>query len=61
MKLRWSGDTLLLVEWEHVVDPEVNERAIRVAERLQSRLGRVVRDIVPSVLFGGRALRSVAD
>jgi inhibitor of KinA len=48
VKLRWSGDTLLLVEWEHVVDPEVNERAIRVAERLQSRLGRVVRDIVPS-------------
>jgi inhibitor of KinA len=48
VKLRWSGDTLLLVEWEHVVDPEVNERAIRLAERLQSRLGRVVRDIVPS-------------
>jgi inhibitor of KinA len=48
VKLRWSGDTLLLVEWEQVVDPEVNERAIRVAARLQSRLGRVVRDIVPS-------------
>ena len=48
MKLRWSGDTLLLIEWDHVVDPEINERAIRVAGRLQARLGRVVRDIVPS-------------
>jgi KipI family sensor histidine kinase inhibitor len=39
---------MLLVEWEQVVDPEVNERAIRVASRLQARLGHVVRDIVPS-------------
>ena len=48
MNIRWSGDTMLLVEWEQVVDPEVNERAIRVASRLQARLGHVVRDIVPS-------------
>jgi inhibitor of KinA len=48
MNIRWSGDTMLLVEWEQIVDPEINERAIRVAARLQSRLGHVVRDIVPS-------------
>jgi len=48
VNIRWSGDTMLLVEWEQVVDPEVNERAIRVASRLQARLGHVVRDIVPS-------------
>jgi KipI family sensor histidine kinase inhibitor len=46
--LRWSGDTMLLVEWEQVVDPEVNDQAIRVARRLQARLGHIVRDIVPS-------------
>jgi len=48
VNIRWSGDTMLLVEWEQIVDPEVNQRAIRVASRLQARLGHVVRDIVPS-------------
>jgi KipI family sensor histidine kinase inhibitor len=48
VNLRWSGDTMLLVEWRHVIDPAVNAQAIRLAARLQTRLGHVVRDIVPS-------------
>jgi KipI family sensor histidine kinase inhibitor len=38
---------MLLVEWEQVVDPVVNQRAIALAARLQARVGREVRDIVP--------------
>jgi KipI family sensor histidine kinase inhibitor len=45
--IRPSGDTMLLVEWEQVVDPVVNQRAIALAARLQARVGRQVRDIVP--------------
>lgn len=48
MKIRLSGDTLLLVEWDQAIDPVINERAIRLADRLQARLGHVVRDIVPA-------------
>ena len=48
MKLRWSGDTMLLVEWSQVIDPAINAQAIRLAARLQTRIGHVVRDIVPS-------------
>jgi KipI family sensor histidine kinase inhibitor len=47
VKLRWSGDTLVLVEWEQVIDPLVNQRAIDLAARLEARIGRAVRDIVP--------------
>ena len=47
MNLRWSGDTLLLVEWEQIIDPIVNQRAIDLGARLASRIGHVVRDIVP--------------
>ena len=47
MIIRPSGDTMLLVEWEQVVDPVVNQRAIALAARLQARVGRQVRDIVP--------------
>ncbi len=53
MTIRLSGDTLLLVEWERVVDPATNQRAIALAERLQARLGRLVRDIVPSYCVVG--------
>jgi KipI family sensor histidine kinase inhibitor len=38
---------MLLVEWEQVIDPIVNQRAITLARKLQSRIGRAVRDIVP--------------
>ena len=47
MKLRWSGDTLLLVEFEQTIDPLINQRAINLAARLQSRIAHAVRDIVP--------------
>lgn len=47
MIIRSSGDTMLLVEWEQVVDPVVNQRAIALASRLQARVGHLVRDIVP--------------
>jgi inhibitor of KinA len=48
MNIRFSADTMLLVEWEHTIDPIINERAIVLAGRLRARLGHVVRDIVPS-------------
>ena len=38
---------MLLVEWEQVVDPVVNQRAIALAARLKARVGHLVRDIVP--------------
>jgi KipI family sensor histidine kinase inhibitor len=47
VNIRWSGDTLLLVEWEQTIDPAINEHAIDLSARLRSRIGRVVRDIVP--------------
>lgn len=48
MNLRWSGDTMLLVEFDQAIDPEINAQAIGLAARLQSRLGHIVRDVVPS-------------
>lgn len=47
MIIRPCGDTMLLVEFEQVVDPIVNQRAIALASRLSTRLGPRVRDIVP--------------
>jgi inhibitor of KinA len=48
VNIRASGDTLLLIEWEHSIDPIVNQRVIALADRLQRRLGQRVRDIVPA-------------
>jgi KipI family sensor histidine kinase inhibitor len=42
-----ASDTMLLVEWEQVIDPAVNQQAIHLATRLRARLGHIVRDIVP--------------
>lgn len=47
MIVKAAGDTMLLVEWEQVIDPVVNQRAISLAARLQARVGEAVRDIVP--------------
>ena len=47
MTIRPSGDTMLLVEWEQRIDPVINQRAINLAARLHSRIGHLVRDIVP--------------
>jgi KipI family sensor histidine kinase inhibitor len=48
MKIRLSSDTMMLLELEPLVDPAVNARAIHLASRLRARLGRAVRDVVPS-------------
>lgn len=47
INLRWSGDTMLLVEFEQTIDPVVNQRVIDLATRLRSRIAHAVRDIVP--------------
>lgn len=48
MRVSLVSDTLLLVELGHVIDPDVNERAIQLAARLRHRVGSGVRDVVPS-------------
>ena len=48
MNIRLSGDTMMLVEWEQAIDPAINQRVIALAERLETRLHHVVRDIVPA-------------
>lgn len=48
MRIRAAGDTMLLIEFEPSIDPAINDRVIRLAERLQARLGGAVRDIVPA-------------
>ncbi|MGQ0734593.1 MAG: 5-oxoprolinase subunit PxpB [Acidobacteriota bacterium] len=48
MNIRLSGDTMLLVEFEQAIDQAVNEAVIRLGDRLRTRLGRQVRDIVPA-------------
>ncbi len=47
MTVKLASDTMLLVEWEAVIDPVVNQRAIQLATQLRQRLGHAVRDIVP--------------
>jgi KipI family sensor histidine kinase inhibitor len=47
MKIRECGDSMLLVEFEAVIDPVVNERAIALATRLRDRQARGVRDVAP--------------
>ncbi|MDP2055526.1 MAG: 5-oxoprolinase subunit PxpB [Acidobacteriota bacterium] len=47
MRVRECGDSMLLVEFEPVIDPVVNERAIALAARLRGRNMRGVRDVAP--------------
>jgi len=47
MRVRECGDSMLLVEFEAVIDPIVNERAIALAARLRDRQLRGVRDVAP--------------
>lgn len=46
--LRWSGDTLILVDVGTGISPEVNARAIALAQVLADAGVRGVRDIVPA-------------
>lgn len=47
MKVRECGESMLLVEFERVIDPVVNEHAILLAARLRARSARGVRDVAP--------------
>jgi KipI family sensor histidine kinase inhibitor len=47
MKVRLAGDTLLLVDFEPVIDPLVNERVVELAHALRARRLPGIRDIVP--------------
>jgi inhibitor of KinA len=47
MKIRLAGDAMLLVEFEPVIDPLVNQRAIELCRRVRARGMAGVRDIVP--------------
>ena len=47
MRIRECGDSMLLVEFEPVIDPVVNERAIALASRLDRRCARGIRDVAP--------------
>ena len=47
MKVRLAGDTLLLVEFEPIIDPLVNERVVELGRALRTRRMPGVRDIVP--------------
>jgi len=48
MRIQFVSDTLLLVELGQAIDPDVNERVVQLAARLQHRVGPGVRDVVPS-------------
>src|SRR5204863_4270691 len=43
-----AGDSALIVEFEERIDPVVNDRAIAVAEAIQSAAIAGVRDVVPT-------------
>lgn len=47
MVVRRAGDAMLLVEFEPVIDPLVNQRAIELGGRLRDRRLVGVRDVVP--------------
>jgi KipI family sensor histidine kinase inhibitor len=48
IRVRPSGDTMLLVEFEQRIDPLINDRVIQLSGRLTNRLRGVVRDVVPA-------------
>ena len=60
MVVRRAGDAMLLVEFEAVIDPLVNQRAIDMAVRLVERDLPGVRDVVPGFAYLGRVDRLIA-
>lgn len=48
IRIRSSGDTMLLVEFEQRIDPIINDRVIQLARRLAARLAVAVKDVVPA-------------
>ena len=47
MTVRLAGDTLLLVEFGSVIDPDVNEQAVRLGQAVRRAGVPGVRDVVP--------------
>jgi inhibitor of KinA len=47
MKVRLAGDAMVIVEFDQVIDPVVNQRAIDLSGRLRGRGLPGVRDVVP--------------
>jgi KipI family sensor histidine kinase inhibitor len=47
MRIRPCGDAMLLVEFEPVIDPLVNERVIVLAQRIRDRRARGIQDVAP--------------
>jgi KipI family sensor histidine kinase inhibitor len=47
MKIRTAGDAMLLVEFDRVVDPHVNQQVIDLGQRLRARRAAGILDVVP--------------
>jgi antagonist of KipI len=47
-RIREAGDSALLLEWEEVIDPRVNERAVAVAAAIRNAALPGVREVVPT-------------
>jgi KipI family sensor histidine kinase inhibitor len=47
VKVRLAGDTLLIADFEPVVDPEVNARVVALCNAVRERRMEGVRDVVP--------------
>lgn len=48
IRIRASGDTMLLIEFEQRIDSLINDRVIQLSQKLTDRLSGVVRDVVPA-------------
>jgi inhibitor of KinA len=46
--ITYAGDSVLLVEFEERMDPDINERAVQLASALESAHLKGVRDVVPT-------------
>jgi KipI family sensor histidine kinase inhibitor len=46
--MRDAGDSALLVEWDAVIDPAINARAIAVAQAVRAAGAAGIRDVVPT-------------
>ena len=47
-RLHWSGDALVLVEFDARIDPGINRRVVALAEAIAAARVTGVRDVVPA-------------
>jgi len=47
VKIKLAGDAMMIVEFDQVIDPVINQRAIDLSGRLRDRVLPGVRDVVP--------------